>query len=99
MEMKALSDPEGAELSHLIAACQLPGKHVLEIGCGSGKFTWKYAGLPRQVLGIDPSISKLYQANDDRSASLSNVSFLPAVGEALPILSQTFDIVLFASSL
>jgi len=96
--MKALNDPEGAELSHLVAACSLPGRHILEIGCGNGKLTWQYAGLPRQVVGIDPDASVLRQATVNRQASSSNVSFLRAVGEALPFPPRVFDVVLFASS-
>lgn len=64
--MKALRDPEGVEVSRLLAASQIPGKRVLEIGCGSGKLTWLYAGLPRQVVGIDPVASELRQAKADR---------------------------------
>lgn len=97
--MKALRDPECAELNHLIAACQLPGMHILEIGCGNGILTWQYAGLPWKVVGIDPDASRLLQAKADRPASLSNVSFSRAVGEALPFSSRIFDVALFASSM
>jgi ubiquinone/menaquinone biosynthesis C-methylase UbiE len=97
--MKALRDPERAELNHLIAACQLPGKQFLEIGCGNGVFTWQYAGLPWQVVGIDPEASEILQAKNDRPASLSNVSLVRAAGEALPFPSEFFDEALFASSL
>jgi 2-polyprenyl-3-methyl-5-hydroxy-6-metoxy-1,4-benzoquinol methylase len=96
--MKAECDPEGTELNHLIAVCPLPGKHILEIGCGSGKLTWQYAGLPRQVEGIDPDASVLQEAEVNRPASGLNVSFLRTTGEALPFVSQAFDTVLFASS-
>ncbi len=97
--MKALPDPEGAELSHLMAACQPSAKAILEIGCGAGKLTWQYAGLPRQVAGIDPAISTLRQAQLAGPASPVQVSFLLAMGEALPFRSQVFDVALFASSL
>jgi 2-polyprenyl-3-methyl-5-hydroxy-6-metoxy-1,4-benzoquinol methylase len=98
LDVEALRDPEGAEVSHLMAACPLPGKRILEIGCGRGKLTWQYAGLPEQIVGIDTDASVLRQAKDDRPASIANVTILQAVGEALPFVPQTFDIVLFASS-
>jgi ubiquinone/menaquinone biosynthesis C-methylase UbiE len=60
--MKAIRDPEGAELRHLEAACPLDGKDVLEIGCGAGWLTWQYAALPRHVVGIDPDADSLAQA-------------------------------------
>jgi ubiquinone/menaquinone biosynthesis C-methylase UbiE len=97
--LKALRDPECAELNHLVAACQLPGTHFLEIGCGNGVFTWQYAGLPWQVVGIDPDEFDILQAKTDRPASLSNVSLTRAAGEALSFPSRFFDIALFASSL
>jgi len=97
--MKALRDPERAELNHLVAACPLPGMHFLEIGCGNGIFTWQYAGLPWQVVGIDPDESDILQAKTDRPVSLSHVSLVRAVGEALPFSAGSYDIALFASSL
>jgi ubiquinone/menaquinone biosynthesis C-methylase UbiE len=96
--MKAIADPEGAELSHLVAACPLDGRSVLEVGCGPGTLTWQYAGLPRRVVALDPDASVLRQAEIDRPAASSNVTFLQAVGEALPTPSRTFDTVLFSSS-
>jgi ubiquinone/menaquinone biosynthesis C-methylase UbiE len=97
--MKGLRDPEGAEVSRLLAACPFPGKRVLEIGCGSGKLTWLYADQPRQVVGIDPAACELRQAKADRPPSIPNGGLLQAMAEALPFLSHTFDIALFASSL
>ncbi len=96
--MKPLRDPEGAELSHLVAACQPSGKDFLEIGCGAGSLTWQYASLPRQVVGIDPA-PDLRQAKSAGPALLSHVSFIQAKGQALPLPSQAFDVALFASSL
>jgi ubiquinone/menaquinone biosynthesis C-methylase UbiE len=92
-------DPESAELKHLVAACQLSGKSVLEIGCGNGVLTWQYAHLPRRVIGIDPKAAELQEASRARPASRSEAFFIQAMGEALPFPPQTFDLVIFASSL
>ena len=92
-------DPESAELTHLMAACQLSGKSVLEIGCGKGILTWQYAHNPRRVVGIDPKAAELLEASRFRPASRSETCFIQAMGEALPFRSQAFDIVIFASSL
>lgn len=97
--MRPLRDPEGAELSHLVAACQPSAKAILEIGCGAGKLTWQYAGLPRRVAGIDPAASELRLAQRAAPTTAPHVSFIQAVGEGLPFPSHTFDIALFASSL
>ena len=97
--IKALRDPERVEFNHLITACQLPGKHVLEIGCGNGILTWQYAGLPWHVVGIDPAATDILQAKMDKPASLSNISLVRAEGEAQPFQPGSFDVVLLASSL
>ncbi len=97
--MNPLRDPEGAELSHLVAACLPAGRDLLEIGCGAGTLTWQYAGLPHKVVGIDPAASELRQAKGAGPALLTHVAFIQAKGEALPFRPQAFDIALFASSL
>jgi ubiquinone/menaquinone biosynthesis C-methylase UbiE len=97
MAMKALRDPEGAELSHLVQACELTGKEILEIGCGDGKFMRQYMGLPKRLIGIDPEMSDLHVIHHDKGAS--NSYFIQSIGEKLPFPSQVFDIVIFASSL
>jgi len=57
--MKSIRGPECVELNHLVHACPLAGNNILEIGCGDGKFTRQYEGMPRKIVGIDPEISDL----------------------------------------
>jgi ubiquinone/menaquinone biosynthesis C-methylase UbiE len=95
--MKATRDPECAEINHLIKACELVGKEILEIGCGEGKFTRQYAGMPSRLIGIDPEIADLREAKVNKGPS--NSAFIQSIGEKLPFPSQVFDIVIFASSL
>ncbi len=97
--MKAIRDPERSELNHLMVACPLAGKRVLEIGCGNGVLTWQYAGLCWQAVGIDPKAEDLDKTKADKPASLTNVSFARAKGETLPFRSGAFDLALLASSL
>jgi ubiquinone/menaquinone biosynthesis C-methylase UbiE len=99
MVVNILRDPEGAEVGHFTAACQLAGKEVLEIGCGDGCLTWQYGGLPHRLIGIDPAGPELLKASSTSPASTQPVFFTQAIGEALPFPSQLFDVVLFASSL
>jgi ubiquinone/menaquinone biosynthesis C-methylase UbiE len=96
--MKATRDPEGAEIRHLVAACSLSGRRVLEIGCGSGQHTWQYATLPAQIVGIDPDLGTLQEAENLRPDPISNVALLKAIGEKLPLRSCYFDIVFFSFS-
>jgi ubiquinone/menaquinone biosynthesis C-methylase UbiE len=95
--MKAIRDPERAELSHLLKACDIRGEKVLEIGCGNGKFTRQYANEPTMVVGIDPDRTDLLEALKNRGSS--NCYFIQTMGEKLPFSSRTYDIVIFASSL
>jgi ubiquinone/menaquinone biosynthesis C-methylase UbiE len=97
--MRPVTDPECVEVSHLISACQPRGKNILEIGCGRGKLTFQYAGLPRMTVGIDPEKSELLLARADKLTSEMKISFILAMGEAMPFPSQFFDIAVFASSL
>jgi ubiquinone/menaquinone biosynthesis C-methylase UbiE len=97
--MKALRDPEGAELNHLIKACELTGKRVLEIGCGDGKFIRQYSSMPKRVVGLDPEFSDLCIAHKLKPASTDQPYYLQANGEKLPFPDNSFDIVIFASSL
>jgi ubiquinone/menaquinone biosynthesis C-methylase UbiE len=95
--MRPLRDPEGIELSHLVNAIQIDGKNILEIGCGDGKFTFQYSGIARKVFGIDPEISELKIAK--RNQRSLNTYFIQSKAESLPLPTQNFDIVIFASSL
>lgn len=95
--MRPLRDPEGAELKHLIGACDLAGKRVVEIGSGDGRFIRQYNGLIRCVVGIDPVFDDLHEAV--KTINNSNSHFIQAEGEQLPFPDSIFDIALFASSL
>jgi len=97
--MRPIRDPEGAELSHLLAVCDLTGSRVLEVGCGDGKFTRQYAHLPSQVVGIDPVILDLRTAIQDPALSSARVGIAQTKGENLPFPQHTFDIAIFACSL
>jgi 2-polyprenyl-3-methyl-5-hydroxy-6-metoxy-1,4-benzoquinol methylase len=47
-------DPDGAELAALAQVVDFSGLRVLELGCGDGRLTWRYAGATAEVLGVDP---------------------------------------------
>jgi ubiquinone/menaquinone biosynthesis C-methylase UbiE len=97
--MRPIRDPEGAELNHLLAVCDLTGSRVLEVGCSDGKFIRQYAHLPGRVVGIDPVMSDLRTAIQEPALSSSRVNFLQTMGENLPFLQHTFDVAIFACSL
>ena len=93
-------DPEGTETSHLRNITQFANARVLEIGCGNGRLTWRYAGLANRVAGIDPDMSRLITAIGDCPPGLrSTVSFARAKSEALPFARGIFDLAVLAWSL
>jgi len=47
-------DPDGAELAALAQVVDFASLRVLEVGCGDGRLTWRYAASAEEVLGIDP---------------------------------------------
>jgi 2-polyprenyl-3-methyl-5-hydroxy-6-metoxy-1,4-benzoquinol methylase len=64
--MTIRSDPENNEIRALLDLVDLSGKHVLEIGCGDGRLTWRYAGAAARVTAIDPFAEFIRRANANR---------------------------------
>jgi len=88
-------DPARREPLAILDAVEFRGARVLELGCGDGRLTSRYAAAARSVVGIDTKEEEVRSA-----ATLpTNVLFLCGSGSALPFSAETFDIVLFASSL
>ncbi len=93
-------DPEQTEVQFLNRFAQLQNKRILEIGCGNGRMTWRYAEQTNSVVGIDPDPARLAVALQDRPKALANtVSFFQAHAQELPFASATFDGVILAWSL
>ena len=87
-------------------AGEMTGKRVLEIGCGDGRLTWRYASQAAQVVAIDPDPEKLSKARQHLPEELSaRVSFhalgLEEYVTQHPPHDQTnkFDLVLLSWSL
>lgn len=97
--MKPQRDPEQAEFHHLVNACPMEGKDILEIGCGDGKFVRQYTDLPHTIVGIDPSTDDLKTAMQAETMQNKQVWLLQAEGEHIPFKAHCFDIAIFASSL
>jgi ubiquinone/menaquinone biosynthesis C-methylase UbiE len=95
--MRPIRDPEGEEIKHLLAACELRGKSVLEIGCGDGFFTRQYAHMAKSAVGIDPDSAKFPPVRN--KARAYRMVFIQAEGESLPFSPGIFDIAIFACSL
>jgi ubiquinone/menaquinone biosynthesis C-methylase UbiE len=57
-------DPEEAETRVLHALADFGGKDVLEVGCGNGRLTWRYADRATSILACDPNAGLVEWARD-----------------------------------
>ena len=98
--MEPLRDPEKKEIEYLQDVGQVRDKRVIEIGCGIGRMTRRYASMVKSIVGIDPDAERLATAMVDCPEALaSKVSFVQADAEALPFADESFDSNVFAWSL
>ncbi len=96
--MTLQKDPERTETKYLHKFADFNGKRVLEIGCGDGRLTWRYANSAKFTAGIDLNAEELRVATIDRPADLA-VSFVRANSIHIPFSKEKFDIAILAWSL
>lgn len=97
--MTFYKDPDQNETHHLYKFADFSGRRVLEIGCGEGRLTWRYARKPALTFGIDTDWEALRVATIDRPSDLvDRVHLLHSTSEQLPFRKESFDLALFAWS-
>ena len=95
-------DPEENEIRALLGIVDFRDKHVLEIGCGDGRLTWRYADRAAHVTAIEPSAEQIKLAKDNLPSHLKGrVEFYVAALEDFAFKSQSsmFDLVILSYSL
>lgn len=98
--MTVQKDSEGNEARHLHQYANFTGQHVLEVGCGDGRLTWKYARSARHVAAIDLERDDLRLAIIDRPAGLEKrVDVAQANAIHLPFRKSAFGRAIMAWSL
>jgi 2-polyprenyl-3-methyl-5-hydroxy-6-metoxy-1,4-benzoquinol methylase len=100
--MAVRTDPEGNESTALFALAEFDGAEVLEIGCGDGRLTWRYADRTAHVTAIDPFANGIARANHWLPERLQGiVDFRQAAFEAFAAHSDpdVFDITILSWSL
>lgn len=98
--MSLQRDPENFEGKILHRIVDLKGKRILEVGCGEGRLTWKYAGASSLTVGFDPDHAALRIARADSPSDWhTHVHFVGASAKQIPFAKETFDIAILAWSL
>jgi len=100
--MAIIKDPQGNELTTLGALVDFENRRVLEVGCGDGRLTWRYAGEAAQVTAIDPDSEAIERARVECRGELEErVVFLATTIEDFGISykGDRFDIAIYAWSL
>ena len=100
--MTVQSDPEGYEIRALYDLADLAGKDVLEIGCGFGRLTWRFAEITAHVTAIDPYEEWIKQAMEEMPEKLrGRVDFRHVTFEKFAAESDPggFDCVILSWSL
>jgi 2-polyprenyl-3-methyl-5-hydroxy-6-metoxy-1,4-benzoquinol methylase len=96
------TDPEGNETEALFDLVSLDDREVLEIGCGDGRLTWRYANRAAHVTAIDPFEDGIARARDQLPAALASRVDLQAVAFedfAVATKRSSFDVAILAWSL
>jgi 2-polyprenyl-3-methyl-5-hydroxy-6-metoxy-1,4-benzoquinol methylase len=65
-------DPENNEPRALFALADFNGRQALEIGCGDGRLTWRYADKAAHVTAIDPFEGSITRAKENTPEALKN---------------------------
>lgn len=99
-------DPENNEPNALFALADFNGRRVLEIGCGDGRLTWRYADRAAHVTAIDPFEGSIGRAKEKTPQELKNrvnfrhITFDDFAAESRELrASSAFDIAILSWSL
>jgi 2-polyprenyl-3-methyl-5-hydroxy-6-metoxy-1,4-benzoquinol methylase len=73
---------------------------VLEVGCGNGRLTWRFADQARSVLAIDPDAAAIAEARAGLPEHpRARVTFQQANVSAATLSTAAFDVVVLSWSL
>jgi ubiquinone/menaquinone biosynthesis C-methylase UbiE len=93
-------DPNGVELQTFDDFVDVVGLRVLEVGCGDGRFTYRYGRRAASVLAIDPDEEAIAAARRDTPRGLKRkLRFEAANARDFELPRSEFDLALFSWSL
>jgi ubiquinone/menaquinone biosynthesis C-methylase UbiE len=100
MEERPIRDPDEIETHVIRNLVDFKGKDVLEVGCGEGRMTWRYADIARSVLAIDPDEDAIAIATEQTPSKLrSRVAFMATDITQLALAEDAFDIAILSWSI
>lgn len=93
-------DPEGVETRIVHELIDFTERDVLEVGCGDGRLTRRYADRVRTALALDPDATAIAWAQTHLPGSLrARVTFQVADFTRTKVSPAACDVVVFAWSL
>lgn len=84
-------DPDGRISRQLTAHAELDGKVVLEIGCGTGRYTREWAPRADRYLAVERSLKMLALAQRNCADESMPLDFICGDAARLPFPDETFD--------
>lgn len=100
--MRFSVDPDGTEVGVIHELVDFSGKTVLEVGCGEGRMTWRYAERTASVLALDTNEEKIgHGIRNTPTALQSKVRFIVAdiTNASLELPQGPFDVAILSHSL
>lgn len=98
--MTIQTDPEQNETRALLGMVDFSGRRVLEIGCGDGRLTRRYAAQAGQVTAIDPYAQGIEEARANLPATMrAHVRFERRSFEEFAAAAGAFDAAILSWSL
>ena len=101
IELRAADPQQAAMREAYFSEIDFPtGARVLEVGCGTGPVARALAAWPGvgEVLGADPSPGFVTRARE-LAADIGNLGFVEADGRSLPLADESFEVVVFHTTL
>ncbi len=97
--MRDTLDPDEVE-TRVHSLVDFHGKDVVEVGCGDGRLTWRYAHHAASVLAFDPEPEMTALACEQMPPELRlKVTFQTANIEEIELPEDAFDVALLSWSL
>lgn len=81
-----------------VSCSDLRNQDILEVGCGDGRLSVRFADIAKTLVAIDPNEEKLKKARERLWGHRPEVRLEVGGGESLPFLDNSFDVVFYSLS-